>query len=145
MKKYIGIFCILFFPFSLSAQDDISSKDTAESVSSQIVTLLDNINRRMFKKTIENRYKLYPTENIYTFLELDTFTGKIDQIQWSLNTKKEGSVIINREDLSWDNSSFELYPTKNMYQFILLDKYSGRTWHIQWGMNEKERWIRQIF
>lgn len=145
MKKYIGIFCILFFSFSLSAQDDISSKDTTESVSSQIVTLLDNINRRMFKKTIENRYKLYPTENIYTFLELDTFTGKIDQIQWSLNAKKEGSVIINREDLSWDNSSFELYPTKNMYQFILLDKYSGRTWHIQWGMNEKERWIRQIF
>lgn len=31
-----------------------------------------------------DRFKLYSTDNIYTFLKLDTATGKIDQLQWSL-------------------------------------------------------------
>ena len=96
----------------------------------------------------KQRYKLYPTENIYTFLQLDTRTGKIDQVQWSLESKNEGSVSINKDDLSlidYGSGCFELYPTKNMFQFILLDKMWGRMWHVQWGMKEKERWIRRMY
>ena len=73
----------------------------------------------LLKKLIEidsNRYKLYPTENIYNFLKLDTQTGRIDQIQWSLDSKKEFSRSLNREDLStsWSETanSFKLYPTQ---------------------------------
>lgn len=99
--------------------------------------------------SLKNRYKLYQTENIYTFLELDTKTGRINQVQWSLEDKNEGSVVINREDYSfgvgYGSGSFELYPTKNMYQFILLDKTDGRKWHVQWGMKSSERWIRRIW
>lgn len=99
--------------------------------------------------SLKQRYKLYQTENIYTLLQLDTKTGMIEQVQWSLDSENEGSVTINNDDLNYGfghgSGSFELYSTKNMYQFILLDKTSGRKWHVQWGMKTKERWIRRIY
>ena len=99
--------------------------------------------------SLKHRYKLYQTENIYTFLQLDTKTGMIEQIQWSLNSANEGSVSINSEDLTHGygdgSGTFELYPTKNMYQFLLLDKTTGRKWHVQWGIESTNRWIRRIF
>lgn len=97
-----------------------------------------------------NRYKLYSTENIYTFLQLDTRTGKIKQVQWSLDEKKEWSIALNDIDLTYgiaigkDIDRFELYPTKNMYQFILLDKATGDKWHIQWGFEDAKRWVKPI-
>ena len=99
-------------------------------------------------RSLKERYKLYQTENIYTFLQLDTRTGMIEQVQWSLNPDNEGSVTINSDNLAkeldYDPGSFELYPTKNIYQFILIDKTSGNKWHVQWGMESDERWIRRI-
>ena len=98
-----------------------------------------------FDLSWKGRFKLYQTENIYTLLQLDTKTGRIKQVQWSLESKNEGSVTINDEDLSIGLGDFELYPTKNMYQFILMDKTVGRKWHVQWGMKDNERWIRRIW
>lgn len=102
------------------------------------------------ENTPNNRYKLYSTENIYTFLQLDTRTGKIKQVQWSLKENEEGAIILNDVDLTYgiaigkNLDRFELYPTKNMYQFILLDKATGDKWHVQWGFEELKRWIRPI-
>ena len=45
--------------------------------------------------SLKNKYKLYQTENIYTFLKLDTKTGQIEQVQWSLDSDKEGTMTIN--------------------------------------------------
>ena len=99
--------------------------------------------------SLKQRYKLYQTDNIYTFLQLDTKTGMIEQVQWSLESDNEGSVSINIEDLTYGlgcgSGSFELYPTKNMYQYLLLDKTTGRKWHVQWGMESSKRWIRRIY
>lgn len=107
--------------------------------------LLDQLN---INTSLKERYKLYQTENIYTLLQLDTKTGTIDQLQWSLDSDKEFSVPINEKDLSYGmgygSNSFELYPTKNMYQFILIDKTDGRKWHVQWGTESKKRWIRKF-
>ena len=99
--------------------------------------------------SLKQRYKLYQTDNIYTFLQLDTKTGMIEQVQWSLDSDNQGSVSINIEDLTYGlgcgSGSFELYPTKNMYQYLLLDKTTGRKWHVQWGMESSKRWIRRIY
>ena len=96
--------------------------------------------------SLKQRYKLYQTDNIYTFLQLDTKTGMIEQVQWSLDSDNEGSVSINIEDLTYGlgcgSGSFELYPTKNMYQYLLLDKTTGRKWQ---GMESSKRWIRRIY
>lgn len=95
----------------------------------------------------DHRYKLYKTENLYNMLRLDTKTGKIKQVQWSLDSYKEFTVVINDQDFSragYVSGCFELYPTNNMYQFILMDTKDGRMWHVQWGTGNNERWIRKI-
>lgn len=93
------------------------------------------------------RFELYPTQNSFNFLKLDKKTGKIYQVQWSLEGEEEFSITLNGIDLSQfstDGNCFKLYPTKNMWQFILLDGASGRAWHVQWGFEEKNRWIKRI-
>ena len=146
MQKITFLLCMILGAFSSSAQTEISTKNNIDSISSYIATLLEDIDRRLYKNELNDRYRFYPTENIYNFLKLDIRTGRIAQVQWSLDISKEGSVSINSDDLSWGRGSlFELYPTKNMYQFLLLDKSNGRAWHVQWGLKDKERWIRSIY
>lgn len=142
MKKYVLFIMSIFIAIngcSQTTKNDVCDS-TLTSISKQLEVIEFRINGM-------NRFKLYPTENIYTFLKLDTATGKIDQLQWSLESDNEGSVPINSDDLSLDSGcgTFELYPTMNMYQFILLDKVSGRQWHIQWGMKSSQRWIRRFY
>ena len=38
------------------------------------------------------RFELYPTQNTFNFLKLDKKTGKIYQVQWSLEGEKEFSI-----------------------------------------------------
>ena len=118
-----------------------------DSLLEEIYEKVWSIELQMKSEELNTRFKLYKTTNIYTFLHLDTATGKIKQFQWSLDSNKEGYVTINDEDLSFisaKNGTFELYPTENMYQFILLDKALGRMWHVQWGMESSKRWIREM-
>ncbi len=141
-----------------SKQETDSFKIKVDSSLNKVYSTLDRIEYLMevnnqltehleINTSLKNRYKLYQTENIYNLLLLDTKTGKIDQVQWSLERNEEGSVMVNGVDLSngYGSGCFELYPTKNMYQFILLDKTDGRKWHVQWGTKSTERWIRRIY
>ena len=142
MKKYVLF--IMSIIIAINGYSQTTKNDVCDSTLTSISKQLEVIE---FRINGMNRFKLYPTENIYTFLKLDTATGKIDQLQWSLESDNEGSVPINSDDLSLDSGcgTFELYPTMNMYQFILLDKVSGRQWHIQWGMESSQRWIRRFY
>lgn len=142
MKKMALFFALI--SISMSGYSQSKQNETRDSTLIHITQLLEDI---QYRTTKVDRFKLYPTENIYTFLKLDTATGEIDQIQWSLDREKEGSVTINNVDLSYGtgNGTFELYPTKNIYQFLLLDKVTGRQWHVQWGMESTKRWIVKIY
>lgn len=51
--------------------------------------------------SLKERYKLYPTQNMYNFLLLDTKTGQIEQIQWSMKSENEGHFTINNVDLTY--------------------------------------------
>ena len=160
MKKTV-FFLLLISTIGVSAQTaktttnnkSVKYEQKVDSLLSKIDTLL-MINNQLLEHleintSLKERYKLYQTDNIYTLLQLDTKTGMIEQIQWSLDSDNEGSVTINSDDLTYGygygSGSFELYPTKNMYQFILIDKTSGKKWHVQWGMKSSERWIRRIY
>ena len=139
---------ILFLiPLCVFAQNESSishTKTVNDSTLIKIHAIVEDIDFRMHGL---DRYKLYPTENIYNFLQLDTMTGKIEIVQWSLDDDKEGSATLNNEDLSLGTGcgTFELYPTKNIYQFLLLDKVTGRRWHVQWGFESSKRWIKRIY
>ena len=145
MKKFIFTLTMVCCTITMSAQRDTTTTRN-DSLLFMNNAWLEQIELDI---SLKNRYKLYQTENIYTLLQLDTKTGMIEQVQWSLKSSEEGSVSINSDDLTYGlghgSGSFELYPTKNMYQFILLDKTSGRKWHVQWGMKSSERWIRRIY
>lgn len=133
------------------------AQEVSKSIGDSLITRIDSLVKENndilehieLNMSLKQRYKLYQTENIYTLLQLDTKTGRIEQVQWSLDSNNEGSLSINSDDLTfgygYGSGSFELYPTKNMYQFILLDKTSGRKWHVQWGMEASKRWIRRIY
>ena len=148
MKKLAIIFLSLFMAIGAFAQNKANTQSTTkianDSTLIKIHDMLDDIDYRI---NGFDRFKLYATENIYNFLLLDTETGKIDIVQWSLDDGKEGSATINDKDLSLDTGcgTFELYPTKNLYQFLLLDKVTCRKWHVQWGFIASERWIKRIY
>lgn len=143
----------MMLPVVVMGQKGNKQQIVIDSLLLKIDTLLminnELLNHLDINTSLKNRYKLYQTENIYTFLELDTKTGRLKQVQWSLDSDNEGTWIINSEDFSfgegYGSGSFELYPTKNLYQFLLIDKTDGRKWHIQWGMNDNKRWIRRIY
>ena len=142
MKHFVLFFILI--AIAINGYSQSTKNSVCDSTLIYITKQLEDID---FRINGMNRFKLYPTENIYTLLKLDTATGKIDQLQWSLDSDKEGSFTINNDDLSLGSGSgtFELYPTKNMYQFILLDKVTGRQWHIQWGMEASKRWISRFY
>ena len=152
MKRIVLLF-LLMLPMVVMGQKTNKQYIVVDSLFLKIDTLLmtnnELLNRLDINTSLKNRYKMYQTENIYTFLELDTKTGKVKQVQWSLESDNEGTWIINGNDLSfgegYGSGSFELYPTKNLYQFLLIDKTDGRKWHIQWGMGDNKRWIRRIY
>lgn len=145
MKIKLFIFCLFITTLDVVGQSVILEEEQIVSTECKVEKLLEDTYLRLCAEDIKRRYKIYITENIYNVLKLDTKTGQIDQVQWSLNPENEGSVTINSSNLALsDNSLFELYPTKNMYQFILMDKSDGRTWHVQWGIEEDKRWIRSI-
>jgi hypothetical protein len=158
MKKAV-FFLLLISAIGVNAQTaktatsvkSVKHEQKVDSLLSKIDTLL-MINNQLLEhleinSSLKGRYKLYQTDNIYTLLQLDTKTGMIEQVQWSLDSDNEGSVTINSDDQTYGygSGSFELYPTKNMYQFILIDKTSGKKWHVQWGMESSKRWIRRIY
>ena len=66
----------------------------------------------------ESRFCLYETQNMWTFIMLDTYTGKNWQVQFS----------VKGEDY--------MFATQNMWTFILLDSYNGRLWQVQYSTQD---------
>lgn len=93
-------------------------------------------------------YKLFPTENTWALIKLNTRNGKIWQVHYSISNDFEGELPINRYSLVLPeeeiNGRFTLYPTPNMYNFILLDQIDGSTWKVQWNNERDKRFMRRI-
>lgn len=97
----------------------------------------------------ESNYKLYETSNMWTFLKLDTRTGQIWQVQYSVEgAEYRFETNLSTTDLTVGTNKkpgrFELYKTQNMHNFILLDKVDGRTWQVQWG-KAADRFVIRIY
>ena len=45
-------------------------------------------------KEVNDRFTLYPTQNIYTFILLDQFDGRAWQVQWSIDPENRGITPI---------------------------------------------------
>ena len=98
---------------------------------------------------IAYRFRYFETTNIWTFILLDTATGRAWQVQYSMNDKPAGKSVINEDTLlpegvTEKNGRFILYPTHNMYNFLLLDRENGRSWQLQWSLESKFRGIMRM-
>lgn len=100
------------------------------------------------KDIVSPVFQLFPTQNIWTFLKLNTMNGKIWQVQFATNDKNRFESILNTISLvDFDDEligRFVLYPTQNMWSFILLDQISGKTWQVQWSADIENRQIIPI-
>lgn len=66
------------FPFLVGGCSDNAPKtETKTEAQEQLVQTY----------TVE-RYKLFPTQNMWTFIKLDTQTGQMWQLQYSINDEK---------------------------------------------------------
>lgn len=94
-------------------------------------------------------YQLFPTENTWALIKLNTRNGKIWQVHYSVSDDYEGQIPLNRYSLVLPeeeiNGRFTLHATPNMFNFILLDKINGKTWKVQWNNDKDKRFIRRIY
>jgi len=146
MKKLILL--LLFIPLVSFGQETFEDPEFVET------TLETPGAVPAFKTEVPEKYKLYPTDNTYNHLMLDTASGSIWQVQWSKESKTRFKTVINietlvpRDEYEWLNDlpagRFKLYPTKNTYTFLLLDVKLGRTWQVQWSLDDN-RFITPIY
>lgn len=121
---------------------------------SQTKQVISNTTKELEKKT-ENQqlevpvYQLFPTENHWTFIKLDTRNGKMWQVHFSVSDEGyQGEKDLNSRPLILSdeeiNGRFTLVPTKNIYNFLLLDQLTGRTYQVQWNNDYLNRFVLPI-
>lgn len=94
------------------------------------------------------KYRLFQTNNRWTFLKLNTSNGVITHVQYSTDGKSM-EYSLNPTPLVVDELAkpgrFFLYPTENTYNFLLLDQEDGRVWQVQWNIDADKRGIWRIY
>lgn len=120
-KILIAITIVLVFTGQASAQSEIKFKTPPQ-------------------QRIDVRYRIFDTDNMWTKLLLDSRTGRIWQIAFSV--EKEGvrlklpvnkTSLVNEKDAK--DGRFTLYPTDNMWTFILVDQENGNVYQIGFSID----------
>lgn len=149
MKRLIVLVLAITFSIIASAQNQ-----TQAASDSLVLTQRDSllfgyldIYRSQLK---EPAFELYPTTNTWNFLKLNTVTGAITIVQFSLESNKrfEYDLDTNSRIYSWDEpicGRFKLVPTQNTYNFLLLDQIDGRVWQVQWNFDSDKRFVSRIY
>ena len=109
----------------------------------------NNSNTRLTVASLDSNvnFRLFQTNNAWTFLKLDTRNGIISHVQYSTDSNQM-QYPLNNEPLAEGEDAipgrFFLYPTENSFNFLLLDQIDGRVWQVQWNQDESKRGIWQI-
>ena len=148
MRYLLPFVAVLICAFTLSAQDyDALEQDSSEGVFDE-----ETIKGIVLLKTLIDdspAYELYRTDNMWTFLKLETSTGKIWQVQYAVGNGDAFQVVLNDISLAFDgmetSGRFKLHPTDNMYNFLLLDTHTGSVWQAQWSQNPDNRGVIPIY
>jgi hypothetical protein len=137
MNKKLG----LFFALSIAAIF-VSGSAMAQSSPSAL-----GDEAKIVRTDTAYPYQLFPTTNLWTQLLIDTATGRVWQVQFSLgdNAPAERWVIndsiLLAPGTNPKNGRFTLYPTQNIYTFLLLDREDSRIWQLQWSVEPANRGI----
>lgn len=138
MKKII-IVCLAIFGLMISCT---GNSQTEQKPKNQTLTGI----------CTTDTFELYETQNMWTFIKLNTATGEIWQVQYTLSDDHPSleTVLNDRPLIVTTNPNekipgrFSLYPTKNLYNYILLDQMDGRVWQVQWGFEPDKHMVMPI-
>ena len=93
-------------------------------------------------------YQLFPTQNMWTFILLDSYNGRLWQVQYSTQDLDNLFCIpINKYELVSDNENciFSIQPLTSMYQYYLINDRTGDIWKFQWSTKGDDyRWIEKF-
>ena len=131
MKKVLFAFFLCLMSF-IPTKAQTSTSNTKTTVASPD----SNVNFRLFQ-----------TNNRWTFLKLDTRTGEIKHVQYSTDGEAMQYDLNNMPLAEGEDAKpgrFFLYPTENTFNFILLDQIDGRVWQVQWNIDRDKRGIWRI-
>lgn len=96
----------------------------------------------------QNRFQLFETRNMWTFILLDTFNGRLWQVQFSVEGVEYMMYVpINNTPLikSIGKSIFTIQPMTSIYQYYLINEKNGDMWMFQWATEGDEyRWIKKL-
>lgn len=100
------------------------------------------------KSTRQKRFQLFETKNMWTFILLDSFNGRLWQVQYSVNGPEYMMYVpINNKPLipSKGKRIFTIQPMTSMFQYYLINENNGDMWMFQWSMKGEEyRWIKKM-
>ncbi len=134
MKTRIFTFIIVALTTMATFAQTLAKKNETTPIKTQIV---------------ENPvYQLFSTQNVWTFIKLDTRNGKMWQVQFDISVDNRGETFLNSIPLVIKEKEvkgrFTLYPTQNIYNFLLLDQIDGYVYQVQWSMKEENRGVIPI-
>ena len=134
-KIIINSLIVLFASLTSVAQDQVVKNDVAPNKTKQ----------KCHEIAV---YKLFPTENMWTFIKLNTRNGKMWQVRYDVEGDNRLETFLNILPLVTEkdevNGRFTLYSTQNIYTFILLDQLNGKIWQVQWSFEFENRLIVPI-
>ncbi|MFO7851904.1 MAG: hypothetical protein R6X28_05525 [Bacteroidales bacterium] len=140
MRKFI---ILLIFIFVVS-----STYTRANSQNLEGTTIDSTLNESGLTQITNVGYRLFPTENMWTFIKLNTRNGQMWQVQYDVGGDNRFETYLNFVPLvpkeKEENGRFMLYSTQNIYTFILLDQIDGKMWQVQWSIESEERLIIPI-
>ena len=95
-----------------------------------------------------NRFQMFRTQNMWTFILLDSYNGRLWQVQYSTQDLDNLFCIpINKYELVSDNEKciFSIQPLTSMYQYYLINDNTGDMWKFQWSTKGDDyRWIEKF-
>lgn len=122
--------------------------NVSDHLKGQPDSLLGIFDAQHTESTSKVNFRLYPTENMWNFIKLDTRDGRMWMVQYSLDDKNQFQRYLNPIPLAYGEDAsanrFVLKPTENMWNFILLDQVDGRVWQVQWSFEPENNGISPI-
>jgi hypothetical protein len=88
------------------------------------------------------RYVQFKTGNMWNFFLLDSRTGRLWQVQFTVSDSGNRIIVpINKEVLAPDgfDGRFTLTLTENMWTGLLLDAKTGHVWQCQFSLEPQNR------
>lgn len=137
VRKIIATLLVLVSPTVLSQQAIKIESERALKVQGD------------FQQRVDARFRLFETRNYWNYLQLDTATGRLWQVQFSVDKKQGPSArfpINTRVLADGKPGRFTLYETRNNWNYLLVDQEDGRVWRAQFTLSAEDfAGIRQIF